>query len=94
MSAWKHTMENSQCHVLMEKDSKYRDGGEDRDWEEAHPETTQEWDPKDPVNKFIMTVIKCTANTHVEGRVFRGDEIAYPYLGMAVFPGSKRKEWE
>lgn len=79
MDGWKDTQYEAQCHVIFEKDPKWS-----ADEDEGDP---------DPYGKFTMTVLKCTANTDLEGTVFRGREISYQNLGTQVFQASGWKDW-
>lgn len=48
---------------------------------------------EDGLDKFTMTVMKCTANTSVEEQVFTGRDISLPNLGQTIFPLSDEEDW-
>ena len=48
---------------------------------------------KIPSAKFDMRVLKCTANTSVEGFTFNGDDITLANLGQMIWPTSEESDW-
>lgn len=45
------------------------------------------------LSKFEAEIVKCTANSEIEGRVLFDDDINLPNLGELVFPQSDAKDW-
>lgn len=90
---WKSALYESQCHVLFTKDKNFK------------PDTCRECDEKkskcrcekfkrkNPADKFDLQIIKCTANTNVEGMILSGEDITLANLGQLVFPLSDESDW-
>lgn len=45
-------------------------------------------------DKFHMEVLKCSANSDMEGQELEGSEITFKNLGLMVYPDSSSEDWE
>jgi len=99
-AGWKQSLYASQCHLLLGKDPAFnpllcsncelpRNGNG-----KARRCACAKFGKRNPIDKFEATIIKCTANTRVEGMMLQGDDINWATLGQLIFPATSEEDWK
>lgn len=92
-AGWKQALYESQIHLLLEKDAAF-DVTKCNECNRVRKQCRcEKFSKPNFADKFIATIMKCTARTKIEGMVLRGDDINWPTLGQLVFPASEESDW-